>query len=187
MVPSPTGMAASSTGVAGSAGQVDTWVPSLRRLTPQVVAQAGRPHCHLSGPAAQERVTTTSQGVQANIPRPARRITGLMYRRCPHEDASRCHHLLYRLSRTRKPKSHAPSNTQCPITHPELPRRWEVRGSNRGSRVGRPAPITTGDSRYEKSTPTGVPFQKCRTPTGGSHRGGPLRARRDSNPQPSEP
>ena len=30
-------------------------------------------------------------------------------------------------------------------------------------------------------------WQKCRTPTGGSHRGGPLRARRDSNPQPSEP
>ena len=61
VVPSPTGMAASSTGVAGSAGQVDTWAPSLRRLTPQVVAQAGRPHCHLSGPAAQERVTTTSK------------------------------------------------------------------------------------------------------------------------------
>ncbi|MGY6556767.1 MAG: helix-turn-helix domain-containing protein [Schaalia turicensis] len=29
--------------------------------------------------------------------------------------------------------------------------------------------------------------QKCRTPAGGSHRGGPLRARRDSNPQPSDP
>ena len=26
-----------------------------------------------------------------------------------------------------------------------------------------------------------------RTPAGGSHRGGPLRARRDSNPQPSDP
>ena len=48
-------------GVAGSAGQVDAWAPSLRRLTPQVVVQAGRPHCHLSGPAAQERVTTTSK------------------------------------------------------------------------------------------------------------------------------
>ena len=35
--------------------------PFMRRLTPQVVAQAGRPHCHLSGPAAQERVTTTSK------------------------------------------------------------------------------------------------------------------------------
>ena len=95
--------------------------PFMRRLTPQVVAQAGRPHCHLSGPAAQERVTTTSvtttsKGTQANIPRPARRITELMYRRCPHEDASRCYHLLYRLSRTRKPKSRATSNTQCPIT-----------------------------------------------------------------------
>lgn len=28
--------------------------------------------------------------------------------------------------------------------------------------------------------------QKRRTPAGGSHRGGPLRARRDSNPQPSD-
>ena len=61
VAPSPTGMAASSTGVTGSAGQVDTWAPSLRRLTPQVVVQAGRPHCHLSGPAAQERITTTSK------------------------------------------------------------------------------------------------------------------------------
>ena len=35
--------------------------PFMRRLTPQVVVQAGRPHCHLSAPAAQERVTTTSK------------------------------------------------------------------------------------------------------------------------------
>ena len=35
--------------------------PFMRRLTPQVVVQAGRPHCHLSGPAAQEGVTTTSK------------------------------------------------------------------------------------------------------------------------------
>ena len=35
--------------------------PFMRRLTPQVVVQAGRPHCHLSGPAAQERITTTSK------------------------------------------------------------------------------------------------------------------------------
>ena len=28
---------------------------------------------------------------------------------------------------------------------------------------------------------------EMQNPTGGSHRGGPLRARRDSNPQPSEP
>ena len=65
-------MAASSTGVTGSAGQVDTWAPSLRRLTPQVVAQAGRPHCHLSGPAAQEGVTTTSKGAH----RPTRAQSG---------------------------------------------------------------------------------------------------------------
>ena len=35
--------------------------PFMRRLTPQVVAQAGRPHCHLSGPAAHGGVTTTSK------------------------------------------------------------------------------------------------------------------------------
>ena len=90
--------------------------PFMRRLTPQVVAQAGRPHCHLSGPAAHQGVNAASKGAHAHSPRPARRITGLMYRRCPHEDASRCHHLLYRLSRTRKPKSRATSNTHCPIT-----------------------------------------------------------------------
>jgi len=42
--------------VVASARQADAWAPLLRRLTPQVVVQAGRPHCHLSGPAAQERV-----------------------------------------------------------------------------------------------------------------------------------
>ena len=55
------GVASLAPGVAPSAGQVAAWAPSLRRLTPQVVAQAGRPHCHLSCPAAQERVTTTSK------------------------------------------------------------------------------------------------------------------------------
>ena len=40
------GAAALATGMAGSTGQVDAWAPLLRRLTPQVVAQAGRPHCH---------------------------------------------------------------------------------------------------------------------------------------------
>ena len=160
-------------GVAGSAGQVDTWAPSLRRLTPQVVVQAGRPHCHLSGPAAQERVTTTSKRAH----RPTRAQSGaraqnhgvnvqtLPTRRreqmpppsiptFPHQKAKKSRHqqhavsynpynpsfprdkaeksrsqqhdlsilivgpnqLKYRLSRTRKPKSHATSNTQCPIT-----------------------------------------------------------------------
>ena len=46
--------------------------PFMRRLTPQVVVQAGRPHCHLSGPAAQERVTTTSKGAH----RPTRAQSG---------------------------------------------------------------------------------------------------------------
>ena len=46
--------------------------PFMRRLTPQVVAQAGRPHCHLSGPAVQERVTTTSKGAH----RPTRAQSG---------------------------------------------------------------------------------------------------------------
>ena len=43
--------------------------PFMRRLTAQVVVQAGRPHCHLSGPAAHGGVTTTSQGAHAHIPR----------------------------------------------------------------------------------------------------------------------
>ena len=173
MVPAAAGVAASSTGVAGSAGQVDAWAPSLRRLTPQVVVQAGRPHCHLSGPAAQERVTTTSKRAH----RPTRAQSGaraqnhgvnvqtLPTRRreqmpppsiptFPHQKAKKSRHqqqavsynpynpsfprdkaeksrsqqhnlsilivglnqLKYRLSRTRKPKSRATSNTQCPIT-----------------------------------------------------------------------
>ena len=147
--------------------------PFMRRLTPQVVAQAGRPHCHLSGPAAQERVTTTSKGAH----RPTRAQSGaraqnhgvnvqtLPTRRgeqmpppsipiFPHQKAKKSRYqqhavsynpynpsfprdkaeksrsqqhdlsilivgpnqLKYRLPRTRKPKSRATSNTQCPIT-----------------------------------------------------------------------
>ena len=59
------GVASLAPGMAPSAGQVAAWAPSLRRLTPQVVAQAGRPHCHLSGPAAQERVKATSKRAHA--------------------------------------------------------------------------------------------------------------------------
>ena len=44
--------------------------PFMRRLTPQVVAQAGRPHCHLSGPAAQERVKATSKRTHAHTSLP---------------------------------------------------------------------------------------------------------------------
>ena len=147
--------------------------PFMRRLTPQVVAQAGRPHCHLSGPAAQERVTTTSKRAH----RPTRAQSGaraqnhgvnvqtLPTRRgeqmpppsiptFPHQKAKKSRYqqhavsynsynpsfprdkaeksrsqqhdlsilivgpnqLKYRLPRTRKPKSRATSNTQCPIT-----------------------------------------------------------------------
>ena len=118
-----------SSGVAASAGQVDTWAPLLRSLTPQVVAQAGRPHCHLSGPAAHERVTTASKGAHhAHSPRPAHRFTGLMHRHRPHEDTSRCHHLQYRLSRTSKPKRHTTSNTQCPIIQGRTPDKRQHRG-----------------------------------------------------------
>ena len=50
----------------------DRWLlgPLQRRLTPQVVAQAGRPHCHLSGPAAQERVKATSKRAHAHTSLP---------------------------------------------------------------------------------------------------------------------
>ena len=44
--------------------------PFMRRLTPQVVAQAGRPHCHLSSPAAQERVKATSKRAHARTSLP---------------------------------------------------------------------------------------------------------------------
>ena len=64
------GVASLAPGVAPSAGQVAAWAPSLRRLTPQVVAQAGRPHCHLSGPAAQERVKATSKRAHAHTSLP---------------------------------------------------------------------------------------------------------------------
>ena len=33
--------------VVASARQADAWAPLLRRLTPQVVVQAGRPRCQL--------------------------------------------------------------------------------------------------------------------------------------------
>ena len=50
----------------------DRWLlgPFMRRLTPQVVVQAGRPHCHLSGPAAQERVKATSKRAHAHTSLP---------------------------------------------------------------------------------------------------------------------
>ena len=44
--------------------------PFMRRLTPQVVAQAGRPHCHQKGPAAQERVKATSKRAHAHTSLP---------------------------------------------------------------------------------------------------------------------
>ena len=147
--------------------------PFMRRLTPQVVVQAGRPHCHLSGPAAQERVTTTSKrahrptraqsGARAqnhgvNVQRlPTRRREQMpppSIPTFPHQKAKKSRHqqhavsynpynpsfprdkaeksrsqqhdlsilivgpnqLKCRLSLTRKPKSRATSNTQCPIT-----------------------------------------------------------------------
>ena len=65
------GAAASATGMAGSTGHVDAWAPLLRRLTPQVVGQAGRPHRHLSGPAAHQGVNAASKGAHAHSPRPA--------------------------------------------------------------------------------------------------------------------
>ena len=46
--------------------------PFMRRLTPQVVVQAGRPHCHQKGPAAHQGVNAASKGTHAHSPRPAR-------------------------------------------------------------------------------------------------------------------
>ena len=66
------GAAASATGMARSTGHVDAWAPLLRRLTPQVVGQAGRPHRHLSGPAAHQGVNAASKGAHARGSRPTR-------------------------------------------------------------------------------------------------------------------
>ena len=111
------GLIGSRGGTIGRTG--DCLGPFMRRLTPQVVVQAGRPHCHLSVPAAQERVTTTSKRAH----RPTRAQSGaraqnhgVNVQTLPTRRREQMHHLLYRLSRTRKPKSRATSNTQCPIT-----------------------------------------------------------------------
>ena len=50
--------------------------PFMRRLTPQVVGQAGRPHCHLSGPAAHQGVNAASKGAHAHSPRATRTVPG---------------------------------------------------------------------------------------------------------------
>ena len=70
------GAAALATGMAGSTGHVDAWAPLLRRLTPQVVVQAGRPHCHQKGPAAHQWVKAASKGARAHSSRPTRTAPG---------------------------------------------------------------------------------------------------------------
>ena len=65
--------------------------PFMRRLTPQVVAQAGRPHCHLSGPAAQERVKATSKRAHAHTSLPPLRgqRAGTTGNASPHQKAKK--------------------------------------------------------------------------------------------------
>ena len=65
--------------------------PFMRRLTPQVVAQAGRPHCHLSGPAAQERVKATSKRAHAHTSLPPLRgqRAGTAGNASPHQKAKK--------------------------------------------------------------------------------------------------
>ena len=64
--------------VVASARQADAWTPLLRRLTPQVVVQAGRPRRHHKGPAAQERVRAASKRAECAVPGPRdHHITGL--------------------------------------------------------------------------------------------------------------
>ena len=72
--------------------------PFMRRLTPQVVAQAGRPHCHLSGPAAQERVKATSKRAHAHTSLPPLRgqRAGTTGNASPHQKAKKS---CYRTSR----------------------------------------------------------------------------------------
>ena len=47
---------------------------------------------------------------------PTHRIMGQRAQTAPTRQHDHMHQLKYRLSRTRKPKSHPSSNTQCPIT-----------------------------------------------------------------------
>ena len=72
--------------------------PFMRRLTPQVVAQAGRPHCHLSGPAAQERVKATNKRAHAHTSLPPLRgqRAGTTGNASPHQKAKKS---CYRTSR----------------------------------------------------------------------------------------
>ena len=126
------GVASLAPGVAPSAGQVAAWAPSLRRLTPQVVVQAGRPHCHLSGPAAQERVKATSKRAHAHTSLPPLRgqRAGTTGNASPHQKAKKSpfqqhdlsilivgpNQLQYRFFRINNPKSRHKTNTFCPLT-----------------------------------------------------------------------
>ena len=106
--------------------------PFMRRLTPQVVAQAGRPHCHLSGPAAQERVKATSKRAHAHTSLPPLRgqRAGTTGNASPHQKAKKSpfqqhdlsilivgpNQLQYRFFRINNPKSRHKTNTFCPLT-----------------------------------------------------------------------
>ena len=61
---------------------------------------------------------------------PTHRIMGQRAQTAPTRQHDHMHQLKYRLSRTRKPKSHPSSNTQCPITLHEScrPHRWAAAG-----------------------------------------------------------
>ena len=118
-----------------SAGQVDAWAPSLRRLTPQVVAQAGRPHCHQTGPAAQEGVTTTSKRARAHSSSPAHPVVHWPARTFPDLQ--------------RQGQAH-------PVVH------WPTR-TVRGTRAPS-ARTTNSKGPASRLTPSSIPSTQCKSP-----------------------
>ena len=109
--------------------------PFMRRLTPQVVAQAGRPHCHQKGPAAQEGVTTTSKRAHARSHWPARTVPGT---RTPSSTGPRAQSQAHAHSpahaRTRRP-------TRAPSAH-----------------------TTNSKGPASRLTPSSIPSTQCKSP-----------------------
>ena len=109
--------------------------PFMRRLTPQVVAQAGRPHCHQKGPAAQEGVTTTSKRAHARSHWPARTVPGT---RTPSSTGPRAQ------SQAHAP-SHRPARTVRPTRAPS-------------------AHTTNSKGPASRLTPSSIPSTQCKSP-----------------------
>ena len=97
--------------------------PFMRRLTPQVVAQAGRPHCHLSGPAAHQWVKAASKGARAHSSSPARTAPGPRAQLQPRAHAP---------ARAHTPRHTPTSAVTCTSGNTKTPEPQQVPGSGGG-------------------------------------------------------